>query len=543
MPGNSVQPVILVILDGWGEAEPGPHNAISQAQTPCIDRLKERCGYALLHASSEQVGLPCGQIGNSEVGHMTIGAGRVDLQDLPRIDSAFERARKQRTPLPPLAEFARRVRNQTGIAHLLGLVSPGGVHAHQNHIECLANMLAEHGVRVRVHAILDGRDTPPRSAQEYLARFQDNAPNAKIASLSGRYYAMDRDAHYDRTQKAFTAMLGLASSPHYQAAKSALAAAYEKSLDDEFVPPCRIGNENPMQNGDGLLCANFRSDRIRQILRALLVKDFDEFAREKYLKFSAQMLMTNCAPDLDKHCQLLFENTPLRNTLGEQVAKAGLRQLRLAETEKFAHISFFFNGGRERPFAKEERKLIPSPLVETYDLQPEMSAPSLSKTLIAAIESREYALIVVNYANPDMVGHTGKIKASIRAVESLDHYLGGVCATAEKTGAVLVVTADHGNAEKMYDEITRQPHTAHTTNPVPFIVACGSKARYALGRKQGSLRDIAPTILDIMGLDIPEDMTGRSLIKRKENTRKPPRSDSSGRSHRFAFPSSEPAAS
>jgi 2,3-bisphosphoglycerate-independent phosphoglycerate mutase len=507
------KPVLLCILDGWGESHSSDSNAIAMADTPNWDAMLAQCPHSRLETSGLAVGLPEGQMGNSEVGHMNLGGGRVVLQDLPRIDQAIKSgAIAHNTELTGLIARAKAA---GGALHILGLLSPGGVHAHQDHMAALARLAADAGVRVVVHAFLDGRDTPPRSAEGYVERFEAaiaSHDGIRIGTISGRYYAMDRDKRWDRVSKAYDAMV----SAKGEAAGSALAAirqSYAADRSDEFVLPTVIGDYAGMADGDALLMANFRADRAREILTALVDPAFDGFARATTVRFSAQAGMVEYSTDLARFLPALFPPEDLRNTLGEVVSRAGLRQLRAAETEKYAHVTFFFNGGEERVFAGEDRILIPSPKVATYDLQPEMSAPELTDRLVEAVGSGTYDLIICNFANPDMVGHTGIIPAAIKAAETVDESLGRLRAAIETAGGDMLVTADHGNLEFMADPETGQAHTAHTLNPVPLVLI-GRDAASVRGLKNGRLADVAPTILDLLEMPRPEEMTGRSLLER-----------------------------
>jgi 2,3-bisphosphoglycerate-independent phosphoglycerate mutase len=505
------RPVVLAILDGWGEREACESNAIRQAATPNIDRLAETCPKALIDASEGEVGLPSGQMGNSEVGHMNLGAGRVVLQDLPRIDAAI--AAGELDGNGAFRGFIGALQASGGTAHVMGLLSPGGVHSHQRHMAALAEALAAAGVPVLVHAFLDGRDTPPRSALGFLEDFQA-ATDARIATVCGRYTAMDRDRRWERIAEAYRALVqgsaaeGAARAPD---ARRAIEQSYEAGQGDEFVPPTVIGGYAGMRDGDGILMVNFRSDRVRQVLTALLEPGFDGFERGRPVRFAAAAGLTSYSAELDRVMTALFAPQDLDGTLGETVARAGLSQLRIAETEKYAHVTFFLNGGREETFEGEERILVPSPKVATYDLQPEMSAPEVTERLVEAVESGRFDLIVVNYANGDMVGHTGDLRATTRAVEAVDACLGRLAAAVEAAGGCLLVTSDHGNAEQMDDPGTGQPHTAHTMNKVPAILV--GAPPWAAALADGRLADIAPTILELMGLPRPEAMTGHSLIR------------------------------
>jgi 2,3-bisphosphoglycerate-independent phosphoglycerate mutase len=505
------RPVVLAILDGWGDRAQCEMNAICQATTPNLDRLNRIGPRALIDASELEVGLPSGQMGNSEVGHMNLGAGRVVPQDLPRIDEALDEGRL--TGGAPFEAFVAALRESGGTAHLLGLVSPGGVHAHQDHIAALANALLAAGVPVKVHAFLDGRDTPPRSALDFLTRFQ-SATEAPVATVSGRYYAMDRDKRWERSARAYQTLIMGRAAPAGQTAADphqAIEQAYEAGMGDEFVLPTVIGDYAGMDDGDGLLMANFRADRVRQLLHTLLDPAFDGFPRDKTVGFAAALGMVSYSGDLDRLIPALLPPLELHATLGDVVSQAGLNQLRIAETEKYAHVTFFFNGGREAEFDGEERILVPSPHVETYDLQPEMSAPEVTDRLCDAVSSGRFDLIVVNYANGDMVGHTGHLAATMRAVEAVDACLGRLTDSVTAAGGCLLITSDHGNAEQMDDPSTGQPHTAHTMNRVPALLA--NAPAWVTGLADGRLADIAPTLLQLMNLPVPTEMTGRTLIR------------------------------
>ncbi len=511
------RPVVLVVLDGWGHrAQPTADNAILHARTPHLDALGRTSPHALLQASELHVGLPTGQMGNSEVGHMNLGAGRVVMQELPRIDAAVADGTLGREPT--LAAFAARVRAAGGRVHLMGLLSPGGVHAHQDHIAALARALGARGLDVKVHAFLDGRDTPPRSALGFLEKFAaDIAGHATIASVSGRYYAMDRDQRWERVTLAYDTLVD-AAGPAAPSWREAVEAAYARGESDEFVKPTSLPGHSGMRDGDGMVMANFRADRARELLTVLLDPAFTGFARQRIVRFSAALGMTEYSTALARFMTAIFPPTALTHVLGEVVAAAGLKQLRIAETEKYAHVTFFFNGGEERSFAGEERVMVPSPKIATYDLKPEMSAPEVTDRLVAAIDSGAYDFILVNYANTDMVGHTGDFDAARRAVEAVDACLGRVADAVRRRGGAMLITADHGNVEMMADPETGQPHTAHTTNPVPvLLVEAAQPGRNAvLGLRDGKLADVAPTLLELLGLDQPREMTGRSLIVQSE---------------------------
>jgi len=500
--------VMLVILDGWGWREEAADNAVKLAATPHFDRLWETSPHLLLDASGEAVGLPAGQMGNSEVGHLNLGAGRVVLQDLPRIDRALAAGELERNPV--FRKFLDALQQSGGRCHLLGLVSPGGVHAHEAHALALARALDAAGREVVVHVLTDGRDTPPQAAAETLPRFLAALPaRARVGSVIGRYYAMDRDRRWDRVEKAWRAVV-LGEGERFAEPMAAVTAAHQKGVGDEFIPPAVIGAYEGVRDGDGLLCFNFRADRVREILSALAAPDFTGFSRPRLPRWQAALGMTEYSAELTPLFPALFPPETLTDVLGEVVAGAGLRQLRIAETEKYAHVTYFFNGGRETPFPGEERILVPSPKVATYDLKPEMSAPEVTQRVIAAIEGGGFDLIVLNYANPDMVGHTGKLEAAVAAVEAVDRGLGAVEKAVRAAGGTLLVTADHGNCELMRDPLTGGPHTAHTTNPVPALLAGVPGARAA--RDRGRLADVAPTLLGLLGLPQPAAMTGQPLF-------------------------------
>jgi 2,3-bisphosphoglycerate-independent phosphoglycerate mutase len=498
---------MLVILDGWGCREERADNAIRQAKTPNFDRLRQTGPHGFLRTSGKDVGLPDGQMGNSEVGHLNIGAGRVVMQDLPRIGAAIANGEIARSPA--LLDLTGKLKKSGGCCHLLGLVSPGGVHSHQDHAVALAKILSDAGVPTLVHALTDGRDTPPQSAAEDLKRLLTALPpSVKVATVCGRYFAMDRDKRWDRVEKAYNAIVE-ADAPRFPDAAAVIADAYANKKFDEFIVPAAVGDYRGMKDGDGVLCFNFRADRVREILGAMLDADFSGFPRQRFVRFAAAVGMTQYSDDLDRLLQTIFPPQPLSHILGDVVADAGRTQLRMAETEKYPHVTYFLNGGREQPYAGEDRIMVPSPKVATYDLQPEMSAPELTDKAVAAIASGKYDLIVLNYANPDMVGHTGSLPAAIKAVETVDAALGRIADAIEKSGGALLVTADHGNCEMMRDPQTGGPHTSHTTNPVPLLLV---GARNRALNAEGRLADIAPTLLELMELPKPKEMTGASLL-------------------------------
>jgi 2,3-bisphosphoglycerate-independent phosphoglycerate mutase len=498
---------MLVVLDGWGWREEVADNAIRQARTPTFDRLWANCPHAFLHTSGEDVGLPPGQMGNSEVGHLNIGAGRLVMQDLPRIDAAIARGDIERAPA--LNELIEALRRSRGVCHLIGLVSPGGVHSHQDHAAALANILAQASVPAVVHAFTDGRDTPPRSAAEDIARLIAALPRSvPIVTVSGRYYAMDRDRRWERVAKAYQAIAD-ANGPRFASAPAVIADAYTHDISDEFIVPAVVGDYRGMRDGDGVLCFNFRADRVREILSALLDPSFSGFPRPRNLRIAAAAGMTQYSEHLDAFLGTIFPPQSLAHVLGRVVADAGRTQLRMAETEKYPHVTYFLNGGEEEPYRGEDRIMVPSPKVATYDLKPEMSAPRLTDKAVEAIRSGRYDLIVLNYANPDMVGHTGSLPAAVKAVEAVDTGLGRIAEAVATAGGALLVTADHGNCETMRDPVTGGPHTAHTTNPVPVLLLGGGSVSLASGR----LADIAPTLLELMEMPTPVEMTGRSLLR------------------------------
>ncbi len=504
------RPALLCILDGWGYRPDPKNNAILDARTPNFDRLAATCPQGLIDASESFVGLPQGQMGNSEVGHMNLGAGRVAVPDMPRIDKAIEDGSLAKNPI--LVELIETLKKNGGACHLLGLASPGGVHAHQDQLIALANMIAGGGVPVRIHAVLDGRDTPPRSALEFLeqiaAGLKKDLP-VKFATIGGRFYAMDRDKRWDRVAKAYECIVD-ARGEAAKTPKEAVDKAYAAKLDDEFVLPTAIDGYQGMKDGDGLLMFNYRSDRAREILTALLDPVFDGFKRGRLVKFADAVGMVEYSTALNGFLKTLFPPAVIKMGLGETVARAGLKQLRIAETEKYAHVTFFFNGGEERQFEGEERILVPSPKVQTYDLQPEMSAPEVTDKLVEAIGSGKFDLIVVNYANTDMVGHSGILPAAIKAVEAVDRCLGRLMEAVQKAGGVMFVTADHGNAEQMYDEESHQKHTQHTLNRVPALLFNSPANIRSLN--DGKLADVAPTLLALMKIPQPREMTGHSLL-------------------------------
>jgi 2,3-bisphosphoglycerate-independent phosphoglycerate mutase len=503
-------PVLLLILDGFGYSEDPDHNAIAIARKPNWDKLWNAYPHTLINASEMAVGLPKGQMGNSEVGHLNIGAGRVIYQELTRVDVAIQDGSFNTNPAFGYA-IAQAKEKDTAL-HIMGLLSPGGVHSHEDHIHALLELAARSGLRkIFLHAFLDGRDTPPRSAEHSLQRLQDKCAAlgvGRIASIVGRYYAMDRDNRWERVQPAYD-MLTQGKAPFVAAtAVEGLQQAYAREENDEFVKATVIGEPVSMQDGDVAIFMNFRADRAREMTRALTDAAFDKFAREHFPKLADYVMLSSYGEDFS-HLTAAFSPSAIHNGFGEYVSGLGLRQLRIAETEKYAHVTYFFNGGTEQPYPGEDRILVPSPKVATYDLQPEMSAVEVTDKLVAAIRSGQYQAIICNYANCDMVGHTGILEAAVKAIETLDECLGRVVNAMLECGGEVLVTADHGNAEQMIDRTTHQAHTAHTLNLVPFLYL-GRKARMVDG---GALRDVAPTLLAMMGLPQPPEMTGKPLIK------------------------------
>ncbi len=501
------KPVVLCILDGWGLSDRQKANAVALADTPNFDRLMAECPNATLAAHGQDVGLPDGQMGNSEVGHTNIGAGRVVWMDLPKIDKAIEDGSFASNDA--LGRFVEKLKESGGTAHLAGLASPGGVHSHQRHIAEAAKAIAEADVPVVVHAFLDGRDVAPKSSLSQVAELEAALPDkARIGTVCGRFYAMDRDNRWDRVEAAYRAMVA-GEGAAYQTAEAAIEAAYENGETDEFVSPASLAGHDGISDGDGLLFLNFRADRAREILSALADPDFDAFETGKRPGFAAVCGLVEYSTRHNEFMDVMFPSEDIVNTLGAWVASQGKRQFRVAETEKYPHVTFFLNGGKEEPEEGEDRHVAPSPKVRTYDLQPEMSAGEVTDKLVEAIGSGTYDLLVVNYANPDMVGHTGDLQAAIAACEAVDQGVGRVLAALEAAGGSMLLTADHGNCEVMIDPETGGPHTAHTLNPVPVVLVGGPEGAKL---RSGRLGDLAPSLLDLMDLPQPDEMTGRSLL-------------------------------
>jgi 2,3-bisphosphoglycerate-independent phosphoglycerate mutase len=510
---QTITPVLLLILDGFGYREDPDFNAVAQARKPNWDKLWREYPHTLINTSELHVGLPHGQMGNSEVGHLNIGAGRVVYQDLTKVDLAIENGSFNTNP--SLVQAVETAKKNGGALHILGLLSPGGVHSHEAHIHAMLAMAVRAGLqKVYVHAFLDGRDTPPRSAAGSLQLLQEQCDalgGGRIASLVGRYFAMDRDNRWDRVQQAYD-LLTQGKAP-FQApdAQAGLAAAYARGENDEFVQATVIGEAAAMQDGDVAVFMNFRADRAREITRALTDEQFDGFARTRFPRLANFTTLSSYGEDFRLPCA--FSPEAIHNGIGEYLSNLGLKQLRIAETEKYAHVTYFISGGREQPYPGEDRILVPSPKVATYDLKPEMSAYEVTDKLETAIRSRQYHAILCNYANGDMVGHSGIMDAAVKAVEALDTCVGRVVQAMLESGGEVLITADHGNAEQMLDRSTNQAHTAHTLNHVPFLYI-GRPAEMAPAGS-GALKDVAPTLLAMMGLPQPREMTGCSLIRFK----------------------------
>lgn len=502
------KPVVLCILDGWGIGPTPEANAPVLAKTPTFDRLMAECPHDTLITFGPDVGLPSGQMGNSEVGHTNIGAGRVVAMDLGQIDLAIEDGSFFQNA--EIVAFAEKVKAAGGTAHLMGVISDGGVHGHIEHTLAAAKAITDHGVPVVIHAITDGRDVAPQSSATFIPDLVARLPKgASVGTVIGRYYAMDRDNRWERVSQAYFAMINGTGVETAATAADAVTASYARGEHDEFIKATVIGDYAGVKDGDGFFCLNFRADRAREILRAIGEPEFAEFDTGPRPRLSAFLGMVDYSASHGAYMTTAYPKSDIINTLGEWVAKKGLKQFRLAETEKYPHVTFFLNGGKETPEVGEDRFMPKSPKVATYDLQPEMSEPEVAEKFVWAIDEG-YDLIVTNFANPDMVGHTGILEAAMAACEAVDDGLGKVVAELEKVGGAMLVIADHGNCETMIDPITGGPHTAHTTNPVPVILFGGPKG--ARLRSGGRLADVAPTILELMGLDQPAEMTGESLI-------------------------------
>ena len=506
------KPFTLIILDGWGENTDSLYNPIKQTRTPTFDRLLKNYPHTLLMASGKAVGLPEGQMGNSKVGHLHLGSGRRLPQELVRVTEDIEAGVFQKNPI--FIEAINLAKHNHKAIHILGLLSPGGIHSHEQHLQAAIRLCHQYAVeKIYVHPILDGRDTPPKSAMHSIKALQAicQANNSRILSIIGRYYAMDRDHRWERTQQAYDLIVRAQANYIAETAESGLAMAYERGETDEFVKATRIAmpNEDPvmMEDGDIVFFMNFRADRARQICQALTQEHDIPFTRPHLPQIAELVTLTCYSADLP--AKVVYPPMEIKNTLGECIAKAGLKQLRIAETEKYAHVTYFFNGGNETPNLNEERILIPSPKVATYDLQPEMSAIELTEKLVEAIESKQFDIIICNYANPDMVGHTGDMKAANIAVAVIDQCIAKILIATDKAEGEILITADHGNIEQMYDAVEQQPHTAHTTNLVPLIYYGKKTLKFKEG---GSLADVAPTMLSLLGLPVPAEMDGRIIV-------------------------------
>lgn len=508
--GVAKKPLVLMILDGWGYREAAADNAITAANTPVMDKLWESYPHSLVDGSGDAVGLPDGQMGNSEVGHVNLGAGRVVFQDFTRVSKAIQDRSFYQNPV--LVEAVQGATQQQAAVHVMGLLSPGGVHSHEDHLVAMIELAAERGAQeIYLHAFLDGRDTPPKSAKPSIERFEalfERLGVGRFATLSGRFFAMDRDNRWERIEQSYNAIYHGRAEKQATNALVALENAYDRGQSDEFVTPVVIGEPATVNDDDAVIFMNFRADRAREMTRAFTDSELDTFERGVQKQLSSFVMLTQYAEELTADCA--FPPESLDNVLGEWLAKNDKTQLRISETEKYAHVTFFFSGGREQEFAGEKRVLIPSPAVKTYDQQPEMSSEQLTDELINAIDSGDYDVIICNYPNGDMVGHTGNFAAAVKACEAVDHSVGRVVDALQKVGGECLVTADHGNAEQMSDPSTGQAHTAHTSELVPFIYV-GRDATPA----NGVLSDIAPTMLHLLGMEQPAEMTGKVLMTLK----------------------------
>jgi 2,3-bisphosphoglycerate-independent phosphoglycerate mutase len=506
------KPLVLMILDGWGYREEAESNAILAANTPVLDELWKTCPHTLISGSGLDVGLPAGQMGNSEVGHVNLGAGRIVYQDFTRITKSIEDGEFQHNPV--LVENIDKAVNANGAVHLMGLLSPGGVHSHEDHIIAAMQLAVARGAKhVYFHAFLDGRDTPPRSAKASIERIEAEFARlgtGRLATIVGRYYAMDRDNRWDRVEAAYNLMVDGTAQFHFENGVTALEAAYNRDENDEFVKATTIAPEGQsvatMNDGDTVIFMNFRADRARQMTRTFVDPAFSGFAKSRTPVLSAFVMLTEYAADIN--APVAFATESLTNVLGEWLEKHNKTQLRISETEKYAHVTFFFSGGREALFAGEKRELIPSPQVATYDLQPEMNSALLTDKLVEAIHSGEFDVIIVNYPNGDMVGHSGVFEAAVKACEAVDQCIGRVVSALKEVGGEVLITADHGNAEQMADPNSGQSHTAHTSEPVPFIYV----GRDAVAHSGKTLSDVAPTMLHLLGMEQPTEMTGSPIV-------------------------------
>lgn len=511
---DKYKPIVLCILDGWGISKDLDirYNAIEQASTPCWDFFLDNFPHTELSTSGEDVGLPQGQMGNSEVGHMTIGSGRVILQDLLRINQSITNSSLAEHPI--LKQLIEDHQKTNKAVHLLGLCSNGGVHSHIDHMIFLSKLLSENNIQVRLHLFLDGRDVSPSSAPTFLKQIDDLLPNKniKISTISGRFYAMDRDNRWERCELSYKAIAegkGIKISNWKEHLKN----QYQNNIYDEFIAPASIDDYNGIEEGDSIIFTNFRSDRIRQLAQSLLLPNFSHFSK-KDIKLNHQIGMTSYSSELDTTLKTLFSEQKIENNLGQVISLNNKKQLRIAETEKYAHVTFFFNSGKEENYPGEDRILVPSPNVHTYDLQPEMSARLVTEESTKAINSKKYDLIIVNYANTDMVGHSGKMDAAIKSVEAIDSCLSELYNTIKQTDGMLMITADHGNVEQMFNNNDKTPHTSHTTNPVPLVLVANNLTKNNTTISKGNLSDIAPSILKSMNITKPKEMTGRPLFTR-----------------------------
>lgn len=505
------RPVVLCILDGWGIGDGGEYDAIARANTPCYDSMMENFPNTTLTTFGGAVGLPDGQMGNSEVGHMNIGAGRVVMQFLPRIHKAFKEGTV--ADIQAVKDAVALLKDSGKNVHIMGLLSDGGVHAHMDHIIGLAKMFGGQGVNAHIHGFTDGRDCAPESGKGFIAETLEQIKdlnNVKLSTLVGRYYAMDRDKRWERVQQAYDVVVS-GKGASFDDAAAAMQASYDDGVTDEFVKPVALNGYKGMEEGDVIIFANFRNDRARELLQALLIDGFDGFSREGgQPKIAKALGMVEYSDELNPLMDIMFLPVEHKNILGEVVSAHGLKQMRMAETEKYPHVTFFFNCGREVPYDGEDRILVNSPKVATYDLQPEMSAPELSEKLLKVVSDNEHDVVIVNFANTDMVGHTGSVPAAMAAAESVDGTLCKLQSLVLEKEGVLLVTADHGNADQMYDPVTKGPHTAHTLNPVPFIVIGAGDVSLT----KGKLADIAPTMLHFLGIEKPSDMDGECLVSK-----------------------------
>ncbi|MCH9689080.1 MAG: 2,3-bisphosphoglycerate-independent phosphoglycerate mutase [Gammaproteobacteria bacterium] len=510
-------PLVFIILDGFGYSSNISHNAIAAADTPQWDEWWDTEPHTLLEASGQSVGLPTAQMGNSEVGHMHIGAGRMISQDFTRINHAIET--QVFNTNAAFIKTIQHVKQHKNTLHIMGLLSPGGVHSHENHLFAFLALCEQQNLNnIALHLFLDGRDTPPQSALESIKRLENklkNTPNIRICSISGRYYALDRDKRWDRIEPVYRLLTEAQSTSHFETSEAAIHSYYQQGIYDEFIPPTQIGIPAPIENNDAIFFFNFRADRARQLTEAFVSSKFSAFSRKKRPKLSHFISMTSYAEYLDTHAA--FPPFRLQDTLGEVLSKHNLRQLRVAETEKYAHVTFFLNGGTETAFQGEDRTLIPSPNVATYNLKPEMSAPIITQVILDAIQNKTHDVIICNYANADMVGHTGDFKATCAAIAALDQAMHAIGDALKPVNGQLLITADHGNAESMFDDEVQQPLTAHTTNSVPLLYVGDKQWRFK-PNIQGSLVDIAPTLLNLLDIKPPATMSGHMLLIRNKSS-------------------------